>query len=115
MKYITACNTKFSSGPKNAIIPPAMPGPIIRIELKAIEFSAMAFISLSRGTEFATSVCRSGFISPQPAPVRNENRVEVPYLRQVEHEQPRERERQQREVRLVDEQHLAPVGETGPR
>ena len=73
MLYTTAWSTKFNSAPKRAIMVPAMPGPTMRIELNAMELRAMAFISRSRGTELATSVCRSGFISPHPAPEKNEN------------------------------------------
>ena len=70
--YITACSRKLISGPNSSIITPASPGPTIRIELNAIEFSAIAFIRRTLGTEFATSVCRSGLFSAQPMPVRNE-------------------------------------------
>ena len=44
----------------------------MRMELNAIEFSATAFISRSRGTELATSDCRKGLFNAQPTPLRNE-------------------------------------------
>ena len=52
---------------------PPMAGPTMRIELNAIELSAMAFMRDSRGTELPTSTCRSGLLRLHATPVRNEN------------------------------------------